>query len=296
LAVALRGQVVASTVTWTIDFSEVIGGVHAFGKKLTDVLVERMVKHLREVKIPYVIDYLKKEGHIVGEQLIKGFRVEVQRTPFAVKFVISNDAPHALFLHTGSRPHTPPYMRIYNWLKQKEPWKDRATLIKDTGAIWNAISEKGTKPHPFLHLLLPDNSDLRVVCNAMQVEKEVGEVEVIIIPEYRRYKRSIITMIRSFLYQQGRILGDLQAIGIDAGAIRSEIYRAARTLGDVSGFVGSRAVKRIVSRVGGRFSGLGLAHSIDTSMHLGEMDKVSRRMIRRGAGHFAGIEIRKLLR
>lgn len=55
--------------------------------------------------------------------------------------VIFASAKYAPFVEYGTRPHTPPLAAIQRWASRKG---------LPAGAIWMAIRQKGTKPHPFM--------------------------------------------------------------------------------------------------------------------------------------------------
>lgn len=52
--------------------------------------------------------------------------------------------PYALFVHTGTRPHTPPFEPIQVWARRKLGDESAA------GAVWQKIREKGTDPNPYI--------------------------------------------------------------------------------------------------------------------------------------------------
>ena len=62
---------------------------------------------------------------------------------------VFSDANYAVYVHEGTRAHTPPFSAILKWARRKlKGNKVRARAM--AGAVWQHIRQHGTKPHPFL--------------------------------------------------------------------------------------------------------------------------------------------------
>lgn len=73
--------------------------------------------------------------------------VMVDRLPDGAKLFV--DAPHAVYLEMGTRPHTPPLDAILAWVKRKGLAKDEPEAMRIARAVQRKIAEKGIEPRFF---------------------------------------------------------------------------------------------------------------------------------------------------
>lgn len=59
------------------------------------------------------------------------------------------DAPHAVFVEEGTRPHTPPLGALVAWVLRKRFTKDDAEALRIARAVQRKIAESGTAPRWF---------------------------------------------------------------------------------------------------------------------------------------------------
>lgn len=122
---------------------------------------------------------------IASGELVKNLRYEVAREAGRIVGVVGvgGNAPHAIFVHEGTKPHWPPQLAIQQWIISKgfvklggKPTthgrlralyqKNRAESDRVTSEIQNIayliarkISQKGTKAIPFLKMALNMNQN-----------------------------------------------------------------------------------------------------------------------------------------
>lgn len=77
---------------------------------------------------------LKRSGRVISNHLEK---------------VVVFDAPHAAWIELGTKPHTPPFEPIFEWVKRNVDGEP-ISAKKIANSIIYVISKKGTPPRPFL--------------------------------------------------------------------------------------------------------------------------------------------------
>lgn len=130
--------------TRTVTLDQYIGQVG----RLPDDLKDACVRGLRSTAARGV-------GIVVGEiEAVKAvntgqLKTSVGYRPLADGAEINVDAPHAVFVEEGTRPHWPPGRPIFEWVMRKGLAATEADGVKITYAIQSAIAKNGTKPRRF---------------------------------------------------------------------------------------------------------------------------------------------------
>ena len=213
------------------------------------------------------------------------------KRPGTVRGRFFSDSPYARTMEykTARKVHFPTMAEIIKWKARKTGERDH---IGGGIRAWRAMKKRGVKHYPFMRPAFKFMKDT-VMANisarvAMRLKTGKGIVATSRWRAGRKKRGAVIASFRSALYKWARILGWMQALGINVSALRAFMYTTARGIGDTTAVMGGGVANRLIRRSAGGMTSTGIGAGVPN------VDPLFARAMRVSAGRLAGPELRGL--
>lgn len=111
--------------------------------------IEQELYAIGEDLVRTAVEYLQRRNINVDGDIMKSVRADVETMKDGFRLQFGANAPHAIYVHEGTRPHWPPVKPIRSWVRKKlSPPTDEIDQV--TFLVRRKISIHGTRPKPFL--------------------------------------------------------------------------------------------------------------------------------------------------
>jgi len=286
-----------------VEFRVDTGPVFAFLRKMKaavdPAIMGPIIEEEGQIFVKRAVEILESTDYGKNPQVVTGElrdSVKFECVPggpkgrLKAKFWVDCPYAAAVEFKTPRRQNPPSFGEILAWkMKKIGPREGVEGGIK----AWKHIMEHGVQNHPFFwpayRMMKPIflwNVRKRVII-AIKEDKIVALASV---RALRPKHISILGSFRSQLYRWARILGWIQAAGLDVSGARVFLYGTARGIGNIRAITGATVARRAM-RIGA-----GGVASFGIGMGIPNVDPIAARAGRVVAGKLAGTPLRGMSR